>query len=406
VSGLLAALRLALRAIARAKLRAALTVLGVLIGVAAVVIVVALGEGVRRSVLSQTSSLGANTIFIFSQPTQSSGARRSEGGRLTEADGQAILREATSVAAIAPWSSTAAQVIAGDENVASQVMGTTLPYFQVRGFVIAEGRTWTESDETLKTKVCVLGYTLKDKLFGQVDAIGRFVRVGRYAYRVVGVLQKKGQSPFGEDQDDRLLMPLGAFRARVAPSPPGRVQILLASATDERTVDRASKQIERILRQRHHIDPAGEPDFTLFTQTEIRETQDAVFDVLTGLLSAIAAVSLVVGGIGVMNIMLVSVTERTREIGIRMAIGASRGDIQLQFLVEAVALSLCGGAAGLALGFGVVRVLARALEWEMAMPIEAVIVAFGTSASIGVLFGFLPARRASQMDPIDALRHE
>jgi putative ABC transport system permease protein len=406
VTSWLMALRLALRSLLRNKLRAGLTMLGILIGVAAVVIVVALGEGVRSTVATQTSSMGANTIFVFSQPSASSGARSRDGGRLTEGDAQAILREATSIVAVAPWSAAAAQVLAGDRNMLTQVMGVTQPYLQVRGFSVAHGRTWTESDETLKSKVCVIGDTVREQLFGTADAVGQYVRIGKYAFRVVGVLQKKGQSPFGENQDDRVLMPIGSFRARVAPSPPGRVQMLIASASDERTVDRATKQIEQILRQRHHIEPADEPDFSLFTQTEVRAVQDAIFGVLTALLSSIAAVSLIVGGIGVMNIMLVSVTERTREIGIRMAIGARQVDIQMQFLAEAVLLSLLGGIIGLGLAALVVRLLGNALEWDMPVPLEAVIVAFGTSAAVGVVFGYLPARRAAALDPIEALRHE
>ncbi len=403
---LFGAMRLALRAIARAKLRAALTVLGILIGVAAVVVVVALGTGVRQRVLGEISSLGANLIYVFPQPTQSSGVRRKDTGRLTEADGQAMLKEATSVVGVAPFSSASMQVVAGDRNAPTQVMGVTRPYWEVRAFTFANGQTWTDTDELLKAKVCVIGDTVRENLFGSSEPIGQYVRIGRYPYRVIGVLAKKGQSPFGEDQDDRLLMPIGSFRARVMPSSPGRVQMLMATASDERTVDRAVAQIEDILRQRHQIDPDDEPDFVIRTQAEFRRSQEAIFDALTALLASIAAVSLLVGGIGVMNIMLVSVTERTREIGIRMAIGAAERDILVQFLIEAVTLSLMGGVVGLGVGIGLIKLLADALEWSMELPLGAVVVAFGTSAAIGVVFGFLPARRAARMDPITALRHE
>ena len=406
MSVLFVAVRIALRAIVRSKLRAALTILGILIGVAAVVIVVALGTGVRARVLGEISSLGANLIYVFPQSTQSSGVRTKDLGRLTEADGQALVREAPSVGAVSPFSSASMQVVAGDRNTATQVMGVSVNYCQVRVFTFAKGQNFTESDEQLKAKVVVIGETVRENLFGSRDGLGEYVRIGRHAYRVVGILTKKGQSPFGEDQDDRILMPIGSFRARVMPAGPGRVQMLLVSATDERTVDRATKQIETILRQRHKIDPEDEPDFVLRTQAEFRRSQEQIFDALTALLSSIAAVSLLVGGIGVMNIMLVSVTDRTREIGIRMAICADAADIMIPVLVEAVTLSALGGVVGIGVGIGTIYVLARALEWSMELPLSAVIVAVLTSAAIGILFGFLPARRAAKLDPIAALRHE
>ena len=402
----LSAFRLALRAIARSKLRAGLTVLGILIGVAAVVVVVALGTGVRQKVLGEISTLGANLIYIFPQATNSSGAKQQESGKLTEADGAAILKEATSVAEVTPFSSLSAQVVSDDKNVATQVMGTTRAYWKVRDYKFVTGESWTETDELLKAKVCVIGDTVRENLFGDRDAVGQYVRIGRYPYRVIGVLARKGQSPFGEDQDDRILMPIGSFRSRVLPTSPGRVQMMMASATDERTVDRAVKQIETILRQRHNVDPDDEPDFVIRTQAEFRKSQEQIFDSLQVLLSSIAAVSLLVGGIGVMNIMLVSVTERTREIGIRMAIGAGEDDILVQFLVEAVVLSLIGGLSGLLVGLGIMSVLTKALGWNMELPLGAVIAALGTSGGIGIVFGFFPARRAARLDPIVALRNE
>jgi putative ABC transport system permease protein len=252
----------------------------------------------------------------------------------------------------------------------------------------------------------VLGDTVRENLFGSSEGVGQYIRIGKHPFRVAGILTRKGQSLFGEDQDDRILMPIGSFRARILPSAPGKVQMLLASATSERTVDRAVAQIERILRQRHQIDPEDEPDFAIRTQAEFRKSQEMIFDTLTVLLSSIAAVSLLVGGIGVMNIMLVSVTERTREIGIRMAIGASEGDILIQFLVEAMTLSIIGGIIGLGAGFSVIQVLTSAFGWSMTLPVSAIVVAVGTSATIGIVFGFFPARRAARMDPITALRHE
>jgi putative ABC transport system permease protein len=403
----LSAIRLALRAIARSKLRAALTVLGILIGVAAVVIVVALGTSTRDVITGRFATLGANIIFIWPQSTQASGARQGAQGRLTEADAEAITKEAHSVASVVPWSVTAMQIVVGDRNWPTQVMGTTRGYWAVRGFTFAKGQSWTEIDEQLKTKVCVIGDAVAVALFGTQDPVGQYVRIGRHPYRVVGVLAKKGNSPFGEDQDDRLLMPVGSFRARVFRMPPGRVMTLMASATSELTADRAVVQITNVLRQRHHIvNPEDDSDFVVRNPLELRRTLETIFNTLTVLLSAIAGVSLLVGGVGVMNIMLVSVTERTREIGIRMAIGATEADIMVQFLVEAITLCMLGGLVGTLAGVGAIAGLSRALDLAMALPVPAVVAAVATSAIIGVVFGFLPARRAARLDPITALRQE
>lgn len=403
---ILSAVRISLRALSRAKVRASLTILGILIGVAAVVIVVALGNAVRDKVLSQIATLGANTIYVFPQDTRSSGAKIQSRARLTEDDAAAILREATSVAEITPQSTTRAQVVAGEGNVSTTVLGIGDSYFKVLDFSLASGEPFGPVEFRTKAKVAILGKSVARELFGGGDPVGEYIRIGRHPFKVTGVLKAKGQSPFGEDQDDRILLPIGTFRARVQRSGPGRVQMLIAQASDERTVERATEQIERILRQRHKIQPEDEPDFGVRTQAEIRKSNEETFTTLTVLLSSIAAISLLVGGIGVMNVMLVSVTERTREIGIRLAIGAREGDILVQFLVEAIVLSLIGGFAGLAVGLGGVALLARALEWEFIVPMDAVVVAFATSGGVGVVFGFLPARRAAKLDPIEALRHE
>jgi putative ABC transport system permease protein len=403
---LFSAIRISFRAITRSKLRAALTILGILIGVAAVVIVVALGNAVRDQVMGQINTLGANTIYVFPQDTKSSGARTQARARLTEADGVAILREAGSVKAITPQSSTSAQLLFADKNHSTTVLGIGDAYFQVMAYEVEKGESFTAVDYRTKTKVVILGATVKRELFGETDAIGEYIRIGKYPFRVVGLLKSKGQSPFGEDQDDKVLTPIGTLRARLLPTAPGRVQILIAQAADDLTVDSATRQINSILRQRHGIAEGDEADFGVRTQAEIRKSNEQAFSILTTILSAIAGISLVVGGIGVMNVMLVSVTERTREIGIRMAIGASQSAILLQFLVEAIVLSLVGGVLGLGVGLGVNAGIARALGWALSVPPAAVVLAVGVSATVGVVFGFLPAHRASRLDPIDALRHE
>ncbi|MBI5536910.1 MAG: ABC transporter permease [Deltaproteobacteria bacterium] len=392
----------------RSKLRALLTILGILIGVAAVVIVTALGTGVQDKVVKSIQSLGSNTILIISRPAQRSGARGKAGvgGRMTEADGQAILREATSVAAVVPMVSAPAQVVFGDRNTSTAVIGTTRDYLKVRSYELERGEMWTETDERLKTKVCVMGATTAANLFGSVDPVGQIVRIGKYPFRVVGTLERKGQSLGGEDPDDRLLMPVGSFRARVLHLPAGRVWLLMASATDVDTTARAEAQIRAILLQRHNITDEDDPDFVIHTQAEFMQLQEQIFGTLQLLLVGIAVVSLVVGGIGVMNIMLVSVTERTREIGIRMAIGAREGDIMIQFLIEALVLCSLGGLSGTVVGLAAIQAMVVSLGWNMILPPQALIAALATSATIGVVFGFFPARRAARLDPIEALHHE
>jgi putative ABC transport system permease protein len=403
---LLTAVRLALAAIARNKTRAALTVLGILIGVGAVMIVTALGQAASAKVGGEIDSFAANALFVNPQPTQTSGARNKAIGRLTENDMKAIKREAISVEHVAPWLNTFGQIVWADKNVQTLIVGTTTEYFPIRKYEMEKGTLWTETDELAKTKVCVIGATVKDNVFGTEDPIGHTIRIGRYPFKILGVMARRGTSPFGEDQDDRIIMPVGSFRGRVSATSPGRVDSILVAATSAETTGRAQEQITAILRQRHKIPPDRDPDFVVNSQAEFRKLQEGVTTALSLLLLSVAAVSLLVGGIGVMNIMLVSVAERTREIGIRMSIGARGRDILTQFLVEAVVLSLMGGVLGILLGAGSTLGLGRALDWPMTPTPLAVLVAVLTSAGIGVLFGFLPARRAASLDPIEALRVE
>ena len=400
--------RLAFTAIIRSTFRASLTILGILIGVAAVVTVTALGSGARESVGSKIEGMGSNMIMVIPQSSQASGAKGAlgSGARLTEEDGRAIMREAPSVVGVTPGLRTSAQIVANDKNWSAQVMGANRMFFKVRNWKVERGAEWDEHDESAKTKVCVLGTTVATRLFGGEDPVGRTVRIGRYNFRILGVLESKGEAPFGGDQDNMVLMPIGSMRARVMRTAPGFAGVLMISAANADATDRAVHQIEGILRQRHHIDDGREPDFWIRTQQEFQQMQGAIYGMLTVLLVCIAAVSLFVGGIGVMNIMLVSVTERTREIGIRMAIGARANDIMIQFLVEAVVLALIGGVAGALVGVGIIRILGATLEWSMKLDPLALSIAVATSALTGIAFGFLPARRAARLDPIDALRHE
>ena len=407
MKAVLVGVRLALLAITRNLLRASLTVLGILIGVASVVTVTALGAGARDGVTGQIQAIGSNVMIIFPQSSTASGVKGAQGSgqRLTEEDGRVIQREAVSVAAVCPNLRTRGQVVNGDKNASTNVIGTTIPYFTIRNWKLVGGELWTDHDELLKSKVILIGSTVRTKIFGAEDPIGRTVRIGRYPYRVLGVLETKGEGTFG-DQDDVVVMPISSMRARVMRTSPGFAGALLASATSPETTDRAMAQIDAILRQRHHIEPDRDPDFAIRSQKEFQAMLSTIYNLLTVLLIFIASISLLVGGIGVMKIMLVSVTERTREIGIRMAIGARENDIRTQFLVEAVVLAVIGGIAGSLIGIGAIAFLGPLLELPMHVDPTALTIAVLVSGFTGVLFGFMPARRASQLDPIVALRHE
>jgi putative ABC transport system permease protein len=405
---ILNAIRIALRAIRRNVLRASLTVLGILIGVAAVITSTALGAGVRDNVTSQIQSIGSNFIIIWPERALASGARTANGTgpRLSEEDGLAIKREDVSVSAITPVLGARAQIVFGDKNWSTWAEGVTLDWFKVRNWSVERGSTWTLADEAQKSKVCLIGKTVESRLFAGVDPIGKTIRIGRYPYTIIGLLEKKGQTPFGDDQDDSLVMPISSMRARVLHTAPGFAGVLMLSATSPETTDRAVKQAESILRQRHHIEEGAQPDFQIRTLKEFQEMQVKIYDILTILLIGVAAISLLVGGIGVMNIMLVSVTERTREIGIRMAIGAQEADIRGQFLIEAVVLAVLGGIAGAIIGIAAITGLGFVLDWPMHVNTTALTIAVLVSGLTGVIFGFFPAHRASKLDPILALHHE
>jgi putative ABC transport system permease protein len=400
------ALRSAWSAVVRHKLRSALTILGIFIGTASVVLVVALSTGASAQVSGQVDALGTNVLFVFPQPSQSSGVRGKSIGRLTESDAFAIARDAPAVKLTAPYLETRGQVLAEKKNAQTVIIGSTLNYFDIRGFAVARGDLWTELDERLKARVILLGPTVATNLFGDDDPVGRSVRIGRNSFRVIGLLARRGTSPFGEDEDDRVMLPIGTFRGRVQPTSPGRVDFILASATTPEATDRASKQVSEIIRQRHRIPDDRDNDFVVRTQAEFKEKQEAITSMLSMLLLGVAGVSLVVGGIGVMNVMLVSVAERIAEIGLRLAVGAPRAAIRNQFLLEALLLALLGGVFGLAAGSGLVFALAKALAWPTTITGSMVAMALGTSSVVGVAFGYWPAHSASNLDPITALRRE
>jgi putative ABC transport system permease protein len=401
-------LRVALQSLWRARLRSGLTVLGILVGIAAVVVVVALGEGASGSIGGRIESLGSNVVYVFGQGTSRSGVRRASGSTmgLTDKDAEAVRREATSVSAVTVYTHTNVQAMTSFGNARTSAVGTDLFYFPVRGFALATGRLWTEAEERSKARVCIVGSAAAANLFGAADPIGRTLRIGKHPYTVIGTARSKGQSPFGQDQDDRVILPVGTWRARVQPTPGARVHMIMASARGFDRTESAIREVESILRQRHRIAEGAEADFVVRSQEQFRAMQERIVGVLSVLLLSVAAVSLFVGGVGVMNIMLVTVTERRREIGIRMAVGARPRDVQAQFLVEAVTLTLLGGMLGLGLAAALVVIGKKTLGWAMTLGPAAVVVAVGTSLTIGIIFGFLPARRAALVEPIEALRHE
>ncbi|TMQ51712.1 MAG: FtsX-like permease family protein [Candidatus Eisenbacteria bacterium] len=397
---------LGLSALTRNRLRAALTVLGIVIGVAAVIATLAIGQGARAAVQAQIRSLGANTLTVIPGTITASGARGGMGSitTLNPDDALAIKRECPAVDAVAPGVRTLAQVVAGDANWSTQVQGTTADFSIIRQWPVESGVFITDSDVRGAAKVCVLGKNVARELFGDVDPIGATVRLKDIPFRVVGVLATKGGTGWGGDQDDTILVPITTAQRRLMGIT--HVNWVVASAVSESQVDAAVTQITDLLRQRHRIHPGDNDDFFIRTQLEAANTAEATSRVMTLLLASIAAVSLLVGGIGIMNIMLVSVTERTREIGIRRAIGAKRMDILMQFLVEAAFLSLAGGALGVGLGTVAASLISSLARWPTMIEPSAVALAFGFASMVGLFFGFYPARRASRLDPIEALRYE
>jgi putative ABC transport system permease protein len=394
-------------ALARNPLRSVLTTFGILIGVAAVTIVVALGDGAQQAISSRIDALGNNALLVRPEETAKSGARAGVAlPMLSEDDAAAIAREASSVAVAAPLLLSFAQVSYSDANASAQVIGSTRGFFAVRAWKTRSGDFWPASSENLGEKVCVIGTSLKTTLFGDADPIGRTLRIGRHPFVIVGLLDSKGQGPTGQDMDNVVVMPIATARSKLIPTRPGQAHVLLLSSVRADGADQVERDVTAILRQRHRLSEGMENDFRIRSQEEFRKTQEGIVNVLRALLFGIALVSLAVGGIGVMNIMLVSVAERTREIGIRLAIGARENDILVQFLVEAAALALAGGVAGSILAGFAVAAIGGWLGWPMALSPRALAIALATSAGVGLVFGLLPARRAARLDPIVALRRE
>jgi putative ABC transport system permease protein len=402
----IAILRIAIRALTRNKMRSLLTMLGIIIGVGAVIATVGLGQGAQQAVQDQIASLGTNLLYISSGSVNKGGIRLGGGATktLVADDMKAILQEVPSIAQAAPGASTRSQVVSDNQNWFTQVTGTEPQYFDIRNWSFTQGGSFTNDDVTRATNVVVLGATVQQRLFGAANPVGQTVRIGTLPFQVVGTLAAKGQSGLGQDQDDGVYVPISTLQKKITGQ--DWLQYIMASATSQPASYAAQGQITVLLRDRHRIRAGQDDDFMVRNLADVAQLADSSSQVMTLLLASIAGVSLIVGGIGIMNIMLVSVTERTREIGIRIAIGATESDVLRQFLSESVVLSLTGGIFGVLCGVGASITITKVLGWNILISPAAVAAAVVFSMAVGIFFGFYPARKAALLDPIEALRFE
>jgi putative ABC transport system permease protein len=399
------ALQQTLRQTRRNPMRSALTTLGILIGVAAVIAMIALGRGAAARVNHDLSGMGQNLLFVVpGTPAQHGPGAAASARPFTPTDADAIRRQVAGLAGVAPTVTRGTVAVYGGTNWRTTVTGSTIDYLTVLSWKVASGRAFTDGELRTGAAVCLLGATVLRELFGAVDPIGASIRVGGLSLRVLGTLGAKGASSFGQDQDDFVLVPLSTHRRRI--SGPRDIDVIFLSAIDPNLTSQLKADIDAVMRGRRHLRPSDTPDFTVRDMKEIAATVGSVTSVLTSLLAAIAAISLLVGGIGIMNIMLVAVSERTREIGIRLSIGARGRDVLAQFLVEAIVLSTLGGIAGIAVGLALSYAATQRLHLPLEIDAVLLLLPFGFSAAVGVIFGFVPARKAARLNPIDALRHE
>jgi putative ABC transport system permease protein len=403
---LLAIIRIAMRALARNKLRSALTMLGIIIGVGAVIAMVSVGQGAQQAAQQQIAAMGSNMLFVGSGTVNRGGMRMGWGATksLVYDDMLAIRRECPAVRDAAPGSQSTGQVVFGGDNWATNIVGTEPQYFDVRTWPFAQGESFNEDDVTTAANVAVIGETVRKNLFGPTDPVGQTININNIPFRVVGVLSPKGTSGWGQDQDDIILVPITTLQKKITGQ--DWLRWIMVSAVSRQASYTAQHEITSLLRDRHRIRPGQDDDFFVRNLADVAALADQQARLFTMLLASIASISLLVGGIGIMNIMLVSVTERTREIGIRMAIGATEEDVQQQFLIEAVVLSLAGGGIGIAFGMTASYLITQTLGWAVLISPTAIVAAVVFSMIVGVFFGFYPARKAARLDPIEALRYE
>ena len=398
------AVKLASTSIRRNALRSVLTLLGIVIGVGAVIAMVTIGTGASQKVQENLAKLGSNMLIVRAGQSTFGPGSNNDARAFEERDVAALKANLSGVRGVAPSAQRNAKVVYGALNYGTTITGTTSDYFIVQDWTLREGRVFTEGEERSGTTVCVIGSTIVTELFGSIDPLGQRLRIGNFACEVIGLLDSKGQSAFGSDQDSVVLLPLRTYHRRLAGNT--RISSINISVTEAADIQRVQRDAEDVLRERRRVAPGEDDNFTVRDMTQIANTMAATTSVLTGLLGAVAAVSLLVGGIGIMNIMLVSVTERTREIGIRLAIGALERQVLTQFLVESIVLALFGGIIGIAAGLGIAAAAAVIMEVPFSADPRIIALAFVVSAVIGVVFGYFPARRAARLDPIEALRRE
>ena len=401
--------KVALRAISRNKTRSLLTALGIIVGIAAVIAVVAIGQGAQTMMMTQINSMGNNLIMVFPGSQNQGGVRGGTGSgqNLTAEDGEAIARDLQHlVRAVTPLIRSGGQAIYQENNWSTQIQGVSIEFPEVRNWEMASGTFFTAADQRAGSRVCIIGQTVADNLFPGDDPTGKSLRIRNMPFRVLGVMVRKGSNSMGSDQDDTIIAPFTTVRRVLQNTIFNNVNMLLISLYSLDDIPVAKEEISKLLRQRHKLGNNADNDFTTIDMTEITNTIGSITKLMTILLTTVASISLLVGGIGIMNIMLVSVTERTREIGLRMAVGATPSDILLQFITEAMTLSTVGGLIGVALGIFGARTVGQIQEWPILVTESSVVVAFLFSAAIGIFFGFYPALRASRLNPIDCLRYE
>jgi putative ABC transport system permease protein len=401
-----ATIRVALRALLRNKMRTALTMLGIIIGVGAVICTVAIGEGASNQVQEQIRNLGDNLIFVGAGSINQRGVRLGSSATktLTLADAKAIQQQVPMVGKVSPGVGARAQVVYGNQNWGTSVRGVSPEYLEIRRWPVESGSVFSQREVDSAANVCIVGKTVVENLFGDEDPVGKTVRMQNLPFRVIGVLTSRGQSPFGQDEDDTIIAPYTTVQKKIAGI--DWLQYITLSATSQEAINPVRQQIGALLRERHRLRPDEDDDFMVRSPTDLANAQAQTGRIMTLLLASIASVSLLVGGIGIMNIMLVSVTERTREIGVRMAVGATEEDVQLQFLTEALVLSMLGGTFGVMAGVVASIVVSDMLQWPTTISVQAIVIAVLFSAGVGIFFGYYPARKAARLDPIEALRYE